>query len=204
MSTAPPHRRTSLKDYLEWEERSGAKHEFYQGQIFAMAGASPRHNRIAGNIFARLHQLLEGTPCEPFASDQRIRIEAVDLSTYPDVSIVCGGLELAADDVRAIKNPRVLIEVLSKSTENYDRGPKFELYQHLDSFQEYLLVSQEEARITQYVRQDDGTWRYKLLVGPAETLAIESLHVRLPFAAIYRNVEFGPEVVPPAAQAESP
>ena len=201
MSTAPQKRRTSLKEYLEWEERSGTRHEFYQGEIFAMAGASPRHNRIAGNIFARLHQLLEGTKCEPFASDQRIRIEPVDLSTYPDVSVVCDGLELSANDARAITNPRVIVEVLSKTTENYDRGPKFELYQHLDSLQEYLLVSQEDARVTQYVRNDDGTWRYKLVVGLEVTLDIESINCRLPLAVIYRNVEFGPEETPPATAA---
>jgi Uma2 family endonuclease len=201
MSTAPQQRRISLNEYLEREERSVTRHEFYRGQIFAMAGASPRHNRIAGNIFARLHQLLEGTNCEAFASDQRIRIEAVDLSTYPDVSVVCDGLELSAGDVRAIINPRVIVEVLSKTTENYDRGPKFELYQHLDSLQEYLLVSQEDARIAQYARQDDGTWRYKLVVGVEATLEIESLNLRLPLAMIYRNVEFGPEEELPARSA---
>src|SRR5262245_12741923 len=136
MSTAPSKRRTTLQEYLEWEERSGGKHEFYQGQIFAMAGASPRHNRISTNIVGLLHRLLEGGTCEVFGSDQRIRIDAVNLSTYPDVSVICGGLVLSKDDVRAITNPRVIFEVLSKSTENYDRGPKFELYQHLDSLEE--------------------------------------------------------------------
>jgi len=87
----------------------------------------------------------------------------------------------------------MIVEVLSQTTENYDRGPKFELYQHLDSLKEYLLVSQEDARIAQYVRQDDGTWRYKLIAGQQATLSIESLNLHLPFAAIYRNVEFGPE-----------
>jgi Uma2 family endonuclease len=201
MSTAPQQRRTSLQEYLEWEERSGGKHEFYQGRIFAMAGASPRHNRITGNIFAQLHRLLEGGSCEVFGSDQRIRIDAVDLSTCPDASVICGGLVLSKDDIRAITNPRVIFEVLSKSTENYDRGPKFELYQHLDSLEEYVLVSQEDAKIAQYVRCEGGTWRYKLIAGPEATLEVESLHLRLPFAAIYRSVEFGPEDAPSATAA---
>lgn len=193
MSTASHQRRTSLKEYVEWEERSGAKHEYYQGQIFAMAGASPRHNRIAGNIFARLHQLLQGTKCEPFASDQRIRIDVVDLSTYPDISVICGELQLSKDDPRAITNPLLIVEVLSKSTENYDRGPKFELYQKLESFAEYVVVYQTEPRIIHYTRQEGGVWSYKLLAGEQETLRLHSLEGELPFAAIYRNVAFGPE-----------
>jgi Uma2 family endonuclease len=193
MSTASDRRRVSLSDYVTAEQYVASKHEFYQGEIFAMAGASPRHNRIAGNIFARLHQLLEGTRCEPFTSDQRIRIEEVDLSTYPDVSVVCGELQIGTEDVQAITNPRLIVEVLSKSTENYDRGPKFELYQHLDSFAEYVVVYQTEPRIIHYTRQDDGTWNYKLLVGEQETLRLHSLEGELPLATIYRNVAFGPE-----------
>ena len=192
MSTAPK-RRFTLAEYLALEKDSPTKHEFCQGEIFAMAGASPRHNRIAGNFFARLHQLLEGTPCEPFNSDQRIRIEAVDLSTYPDISVVCGELQLAKDDRQAITNPRLIVEVLSKSTENYDRGPKFELYQHVQSFAEYVVVYQTEPRIIHYTRQDDGPWTYKLLIGDQETLRLHSLEGELPLAAIYRNVAFGPE-----------
>jgi Uma2 family endonuclease len=193
MSTAPENRRTPLEEYLLWEERSGSRHEFYRGRIYAMAGASPRHNRIAKNILTRLDQLLEGHECEPFGSDQRIRLAAVDLSTYPDVSVVCGGLQMDAVDRHAITNPRVIVEVLSKSTENYDRGPKFELYQKLVSFVEYVVVYQTEARAIHYVRHDDGTWSYRLLTGIDETLRLESISCELPFAAIYRNVNFGPE-----------
>jgi Uma2 family endonuclease len=194
MSTAPHNRRTSLQEYLEWEERSGGKHEFYQGQIFAMAGASPRHNRITTNIVALLHRLLEGGPCEVFGSDQRIRIDEPDLSTYPDASVICGGVQVDRVDRHAATNPRLIVEVLSKSTENYDRGPKFELYQHIESFTEYVVVYQTEPRIIHYTRQDDGTWTYKLLVGEQETLRLHSLEGELPFATIYRNVAFGPEM----------
>ena len=193
MSTVPDRRRMSLAEYLSWEERSGGKHEFYRGEVFAMAGASTRHNRIAGNIFARLHQLLENRPCEPFGSDQRIRINAVDLSTYPDVSVICGGVKVDAVDRHGVTNPRVIVEVLSKSTENYDRGRKFEFYQHLESFAEYVVVYQDEPKIIHYVRQDDRSWTYKLLVGDQEQLRLQSNDCNLPFTAIYRNVEFGPE-----------
>src|SRR5947209_5393178 len=131
MSTAPEHRQISLKEYLAWEERSGGKHEFYRGEIFAMSGATVRHNRIARNVLTRLAQLLEEQPCEPFGSDQRIRISAVDFSTYPDVSVVCDGPKTDPVDTHAITNPRVIFEVLSESTEKYDLGRKFEFYQEL-------------------------------------------------------------------------
>jgi len=193
MSTVPDRHQLSLAEYLSWEERSGGKHEFYRGEVFAMAGASLRHNRVAGNIFARLYQLLEAGPCEVFASDQRIRIDAVDLSTYPDVAVICGGVKVDPVDRHAATNPRVIVEVLSKSTENYDRGRKFEFYQHLESFAEYIVVYQDEPRVIHYVRQSDGGWTYKLLVGEQETLHLQAIDCDLPFATIYRNVKFGPE-----------
>jgi Uma2 family endonuclease len=204
MSTAADRRRISLREYVAWEERSGGRHEFYRGEVFAMAGASPRHNRIARNILTGLDRLMEGRPCEPFGSDQRIRIDTADLSTYPDVSVVCGGVQLDDADRHAITNPRVIVEVLSRSTENYDRGPKFELYQNLDSFQEYVIVYQTEARIVHYVRQDDGAWSYRLLAGMGESLKLDSIGCTLPFSTIYRNVEFGPEEPERPEDASSP
>ena len=193
MSTAPDRRRLTLAEYLLWEERSGGKHEFYRGEVFPMAGASLRHNRIATSILAKLHQQLEGRPCEPFGSDQRIRIGTIDLSTYPDVSVICGGVNIDPIDRHAATNPRVIVEVLSKSTENYDRGRKFEFYQHLKSFIEYVVVYQDEPKVIHYLREDDGSWTYKLLTGAEEQLRLESIDCELPFSAIYRNVEFGPE-----------
>jgi len=204
MSTVLEKRRMSLQEYLDWEERSGGKHEFYRGEIFAMAGTTIAHNRIAGNIYARLHQLLEGRECEPFGSDLRIRINAVDLSTYPDVSVVCGEPKTDAVDRHAVTNPRLIVEVLSKSTENYDRGPKFELYQKLASFVEYVVVYQTEAKVIHYIRHDDGTWSYRLLIGIDETLRLESISCELPFSAIYRNVKFGPEEEDLAAAPQRP
>jgi Uma2 family endonuclease len=193
MSTAPDQRRMSLREYLDWEETSGSKHEFYAGEVFAMAGTTICHNRITINILARLHQLLEGGECEPFGSDLRIRIDDVDLSTYPDISVVCGGPKAHAVDRHAITNPRVIFEVLSKSTENYDRGPKFEFYQKLESFAEYIVVYQTEPKIIHYVRQEDGKWSYRLVVGMEETLRLESIVCAIALKDVYRNVEFGPE-----------
>jgi len=193
MSTAPDRRRMSLREYVAWEETSGSKHEFYRGEIFAMAGTTIRHNRISGNIYAFLHRLLEGGTCEPFGSDQRIRIPPVDLSTYPDISIVCGGLQIDGADRRGITNPRVIFEILSKSTANYDHGQKFEFYQTLESLREYVLVEQSRPAIVHYIRDRDGTWRYRLIAALEESLRLESIDCTLPLAAIYRNIEFGPE-----------
>jgi Uma2 family endonuclease len=183
----------SLREYLLWEETSGGKHEYYRGEIFAMAGTTIRHNRITGNIYARLHQLLQGGECEPFGSDQRIYIAAADLGTYPDVSVVCGGVQTDRIDTHGITNPRVIVEVLSKSTENYDRGPKFELYQKLASFAEYVVVYQTEPKIIHFIRQADGTWKYRLIVGLEAVLRIESIQREVSFAEIYSRIEFGPE-----------
>jgi Uma2 family endonuclease len=193
MSTAPDFRRFTLREYFDWEETQTTKHEFYRGEVFAMAGASLPHIRISRNILTQLTQQLEGRECEAFGSDLRVRVDAVDLSTYPDITIVCGEPKIDPVDRHAITNPRVIFEVLSKSTENYDRGDKFEFYQHLESFREYVVVSQKEPRIVHYVRQDDGAWKYRLLPGMNETLRLETVGCELPFAMIYRNVEFGPE-----------
>lgn len=192
MSTAPT-RRFTLEEYLALEETSVERHEFYNGEIFAMAGGSPRHNRIAANCIATLHSKLRGGPCEPFSSDQRIRISKIGISTYADVSVFCDGLKTAPEDRQAGTNPRVIIEVLSPSTENYDRGQKFLFYQNLDSLQEYVLISQDEPRIDHYIKQDTGSWWLKIVIGLEETLPLPSLKIELALRDIYERVQFGSE-----------
>jgi Uma2 family endonuclease len=192
MSTAPQQRRTSLKDYLEWEERSGAKHEFYQGQIFAMAGASVEHNIIAGNVLAHLHNQLRGKGCRPFGSDQRLKVEREGLFTYADVSVFCGEIIKANDDPLSAINPRVIVEVLSGSTESKDRRRKLKLYLQLDSLREYILIAQDEARIDKLIRNDDGTWTMSIVEGRAAWLELESIGCRLAMAEIYDGVKFDP------------
>jgi Uma2 family endonuclease len=193
MSTAPSRRRITVAEYVARERDSLEKHEYYRGEVFAMAGASPRHNRIAGNTYGELHAQLKGKPCKPSNSDQRIRIEEADLSTYPDVSVICGKMEVSSADTIAATNPVVLFEVLSKSTESYDRGPNFELYQQTSTLRQYVIVEQASAKVVTYERDDDGAWRYKLLVGMEQTLELPAIGCRLPLADVYRDVEFGPE-----------
>ena len=193
MSTAPSQRRFTIAEYLALEEDSETKHEFYQGEIFAMAGATIPHNEISGNIYHSLRGRLGGTNCRPYGSDLRIRVKKPNLFTYSDTLVVCGKIEHAEESPHSITNPRVIFEVLSKSTENYDRGQKWEFYQQLDSLREYVLVSQEEAKVTRYFRDDGGAWRYILITGLQQTLALESVSCELPLSEIYDNVTFGPE-----------
>ncbi len=182
----------TFHEYLTRERIASSKSEFYRGQIFAMAGGSVRHNKISGNVFANLRSQLRGTTCRPFNSDQRIHIGANGLATYPDVSLVCGELEVDAEDVDAITNPIVIFEVLSKTSESYDRGKKFDFYRQLDSLREYILISQEEAQVERFVRQDDGSWNLTLFKGLESELKLQSL-CSLPLAVIYEDVVLGSE-----------
>lgn len=191
MSTAAVTR-YSVSEYLAREAASTVRHEFYRGEIFAMAGNTFQHNEILANLIHQLRSALKGSPCRPYGTDQRIRIEAVDLFTYPDVVVICGEPEFARDDPMSVTNPRVIFEILSPSTEAYDRGEKFEFYQHLASLQEYILVSQDRAHIDRFVRQPDGDWRLRPFAGLEDELDIESLKCRIPLALVYENVKFAP------------
>jgi Uma2 family endonuclease len=193
MSTAPVKRPFTAAEYIALEADSLTKHEFYRGEIFAMAGASFRHNQVSASILGILHASLRGSGCRPFGSDLRIRVHRRDLYTYADALVVCGQAELTNEKPESVTNPRVIVEVLSKSTENYDRGQKWEFYQELDSLREYLLVSQEEAKITRYYREPGGPWMYELVSGLDQTLRLSSIECELALAEIYENVELGPE-----------
>lgn len=191
--SAVPENRFTLEEYLSRESVAEYKSEFYQGEIFAMTGGSPTHNSISVNILSRMLISLRGSGCRPFNSDQRVRIPANGLSTYPDIAVVCGELQLDDKDKDAITNPVVIFEVLSKSTERYDRGKKFDLYRELESLQEYVLVSQTEAQVERFVRQDDGDWLLTVLKGPEAVLKFGSIDVSLALSEIYEDVELQPE-----------
>src|SRR5262245_25786086 len=126
-------KKISIEEYLEMEETSQEKHEYYRGEVFAMSGPKVQHNIIAGNVFGILVNKLKGKPCRPFSSDQRVHIEKNTLFTYPDISIICGEIKTLNDDEWNALNPTMLIEVLSPSTKNYDRGEKFMLYRDIAS-----------------------------------------------------------------------
>ena len=196
MGAAQPVVKYSLSEYLAYEEQSETKHEFYAGEIFAMAGASPSHNQICFNLGGLLFAVLRGGECRGFTSDQKIWIEAAGLNTYADLTVVCGQAQYDPEYPNLLTNPRLIIEVLSPSTMDYDRGEKWGFYQQLPSLQEYLLVWQDRPQIEQYGRQPDDSWRYLRVAGWEQTLRLASIHCELPLAEIYSGIEFPPPKSP--------
>ncbi len=176
------------EQYLELEENSEFKSEYLSGQIFAMAGGSPEHSAIASNIGREIGTSLKREPCQVFNSDLRVTIMQTSLKTYPDITVVCGEQHRHPLDNNSIINPTVLFEVLSPTTEAYDRGEKWAHYRRLDSLQEYVLVSQNKARMEQYVRQDDDSWKFMAVEGMAASLFLPSLGCSLPLSEVYDKV----------------
>jgi Uma2 family endonuclease len=183
----PAPGRATYAAYLAAEETSLVKHEYLRGEVFAMAGGTPTHARLAAALIGELRNALADRPCEVFTSDLRVRIDATDLSTYPDVTVVCGDFQHSDIDRNAVINPILLVEVLSESTEAYDRGEKFAHYRRLPSLREYVLVSGTEPRLESYARNAAGEWVLHE-AGPGESLLLRSLEgVRLATDVVYRN-----------------
>ena len=183
----------SPEQYLEIERKAEFKSEYFSGQMFAMAGASRPHNVIVGNLIRRLGNALDGQPCETYPSDMKVLVSANGLFTYPDVTVACGEPQFLDLNGDVLLNPLVIIEVLSDSTEAYDRGGKFALYQRLESLQEYVLVSQNEACVERYVRQAAGQWLYSRVDGLEASVTLEAVSISLPLAEIYARVVFPPD-----------
>jgi Uma2 family endonuclease len=192
-------RKTKLTalEYLAIERAAAFKSEFFDGEMFPMhqavppqnmAGASPPHNIIRENLSIEIGSRLKGSECRTVSSDQRLLVERTGLYTYPDLMVICGEWEFAADDANAVTNPVTIVEVLSPSTERYDRGAKFRNYQQLPSLFEYVLVSQDEAVCERFVRQEDGSWALTFFVGLSDTLEFTTVPVRVPLADIYAGV----------------
>jgi Uma2 family endonuclease len=190
MSAVPATKYISIEDYLAAEETAEVKHEYYQGEVFAMAGGSIAHNRIVRNVLAALDNFLKGKGCEVFPSDLKVHNEANTLFTYPDISIVCGKPERWANRNDTITNPAVLIEVLSKSTQGYDRGQKFHLYRSIPSLKEYILISSTEIFVERYTKQATGFWNFRETSNPEDNFQVETIDFSCPIKELYRNVEF--------------
>ena len=178
----------SVQDYLERERVADSKSEFWDGVVYAMAGASFRHNRIVANLITTLGGQLRDQPCAVYASDLRVANQAGTRFFYPDVSVICGPPQILADEVDIATNPTVLIEVLSDTTAAFDRGRKFLAYQALSSLREYLLVSQDEPVIEHYLRQAHPSWLYTKYEGADSSLQLPSIQVVLALSDVYRNV----------------
>lgn len=183
-----PQRKYTPEEYLALERQAEQRSEYYAGEIFAMSGASRRHSLIAGNIFASLHGQLRGRPCEVHMNDMRVKVSPAGLYTYPDVVALCGQPQFDDNQRDTLLNPTVIIEVLSPSTEAYDRGNKATQYRQLPSLCEHLLVSQEQMHVEQYIRQADGQWLFSEVNGQEARLHLPSIQAVLLLAAIYDNV----------------
>lgn len=187
MSTRPIIKLTPA-EYLQLDRQSEFRHEYIAGEVFAMTGASRNHNLITVNIAAALSEQLRRRQCEVYASDMRMKVSPQRLFAYPDVIVVCGTPRFEDDVNDTLLNPTILIEVLSKSTEAYDRGLKFELYRGLELLQEFILIAQNKRHIEHYRRQSDNRWILTETNDPAESIVLESIACQLTVEQIYLKV----------------
>jgi Uma2 family endonuclease len=186
---APPaHHRFTFDDYLRIEEDSGTKHEFAAGQIYAMSGGTPEHAGVTANITRLLGNALDGKPCRVFSPDLRVRVRETGLGTYADVTVVCGAIDLDPEDRKGhtALNPKVLVEVLSPSTEDYDRGDKLGNYKLIPSLMEVVLVAHDRREVEVVRREADGSWS-RHIARDGEVAALVALDCELPVAEIYRD-----------------
>jgi Uma2 family endonuclease len=188
MSAQPFEKRHwTAQEYLAWERQQPTRHEFFQGEVFALGGATREHNLLVVNITAELRSALRKKPCETSASDMRVKVPATGLYTYPDASVVCGKPEFEDDTLDTLLNPLVLVEVLSDSSERYDRGKKFEQYRSIPSLTDYVLVAQDRALVEHFRRGEGGTWVLREvraggrveLSGPACALEVDEIYLKV-------------------------
>jgi len=179
----------TVAEYLAIERRARTRSEYLDGEMFTMPGAGRRHNLIKGNTERELSLQLKRHPCEVYSSDQRVHIPATGLYTYPDIVVVCGEPRFEDIELETLLNPTLIVEVLSSTTEAYDRGKKFEHYRTIESFVEYLLISQDEPLIERYLRQDDGTWLFKAVASLDSRIVLPSIGCELALAEVYEKVE---------------
>ena len=188
--SAVPRATLTPAEYLAIERKAEFKSEFYNGEMFAMAGASEEHSLIKDNLAGEARQQLKGSGCRVVTSDLRVKVDPTRLYTYPDVVIYCDRPQFEDGVFDTLLNPRVIVEVLSESTEAYDRGDKFRHYRQIASLQEYVLVAQDRPYVERHVRQPDGSWLMTEFAGLDRVFEFTSVSARVPLAEIYRDVSF--------------
>ena len=191
--SAIPKTKLTPDEYLKFERKSEVKHGYFAGEIFAMSGAKRNHNKIVGNLSGLVWQHLKEKDCEFYPTDMRVFVPATGLYTYPDLVVVCGEPKFQDEVFDTLLNPILLIEVLSDSTEGYDRGKKFQHYRSIESLREYVLVSQDEARIEKYVKQGDGFWVLSEAVGLESEIEFSSIECRIALSEVYDKIDFSAE-----------
>lgn len=190
MSALPKRKYISPEDYLAIERKSLERHEYFDGEIFQMAGSSNEHNLITSNLIISLGSQLKNRNCQVYPPDMRVHIPKTGLFTYPDISVVCGKPQFLPDEnLDTLTNPILIIEILSPSTEGYDRGAKFDNYRSLESLREYLLVSQDARKVMRYTKQPDGSWILMDFIGDKTEIELVSIQCRLTMDDIYDKVD---------------
>lgn len=194
-------RRYTVEEYLRIERDTTERHEFRDGEILAMSGGSVRHSLIIANAGREIGNRLKGKPCRVYDSNLRVRVARRTLYSYPDITVVCGSPVVDPDDRggETVINPHLVVEVLSPTTEGYDRRSKFDRYRQIESFREYVLVSQDTPRVEAFFRRDDGTWTFDVAAGVEAVARLRSLDIDLPLGEVYAGVEFT-EVPDPARE----
>ncbi|MGE3802273.1 MAG: Uma2 family endonuclease [Candidatus Kapaibacterium sp.] len=185
-----PKLQITSEEYLAAERKAEHRHEYYNGEIFAMAGASRTHNRIVSNLMVGFGSKIKGGRCEIYANDLRVRIEEMRSFVYPDIVITCGDEEYLDDEFDTLLNPVVIIEVLSESTAQHDMTTKFSAYRRIPSLQEYLMVAQERVKIEHFARQTEELWTYRAYEELGLTIRLESVGVELSVEDVYAKVNF--------------
>jgi Uma2 family endonuclease len=192
MSLAPKHH-LSFDDWLEGERASlEGRSEFVGGEVFAMTGASVEHNAIVANIVRELGTQMKGRPCQVYANDLKVRVRSADAGKYPDLIALCGEHQFQDGRRDVLLNPSLIVEVLSDSTEAYDRGDKFALYRQIPSLREYLLFSQHRVQVELYSRSADGRWTLTDFSALTDSVPLASVDCTLSLAEVYDKVEFPP------------
>ena len=192
MSVLTQTKKYTPEEYLALEEKAEYRSEFVNGYIFKMAGGTEAHIQISFNVTRLFSDKLRGK-CRAYQSEMKVWIEDAGTFFYPDVTVVCGERKFYKNRRDAVENPILLVEVLSKTTEEYDKNDKFFTYQNIESFQEYVLISQNKTAVQQYIRQSDGNWKYKATIGLNSMVYFESVDAGLAMQEIYDLVEFEEE-----------
>jgi Uma2 family endonuclease len=192
MAVALPAQKLTESEYLAIERKAEIKSEFYNGEMFAMSGGTWAHSLISLNIGGELRQALKGSGRVVFESSMKVKVEFTGLYTYPDVTVACEEQRFVDDETDALLNPTLIVEVLSDSTEKYDRGEKFRQYQKIPSLKEYMVVSQHAPRVELLVRESGGTWRLYQAEGMEGKITSPTLGVTLELREIFANVKFEP------------
>jgi Uma2 family endonuclease len=187
----------TLDDYIELEKTSEERLEFWDGNIWSMSGASSAHDQVQGNAYFALRLKLQGKACRIFLSDMRVKVPAYYPYRYPDLSALCGETKIEKfKGLDVLINPQLIVEILSDSTEAFDRGDKFTYYKSIESFCEYLLVAQHRPHVTQYVKQSGNSWSYREVNELSEKIYVASLDCELSLEELYTDVVFPSDVLP--------